>query len=184
MRDAERAKRIKNGGNNGLRSADAPCLTGSLDAQRVGLCRHLAHDDIKSGQVGGTRQRVIHEARAQQLPSVRIVAGLLHQRLSDALGKAAVHLASGQERVDQGAIVVDRMLAQQRYRPGIRIDLDLGHLRAVRECIRRIPTRAVGAEGLAVGDRYVTRDRSKVHLSSARRVVPARREHDRVGRGL
>ena len=55
MRDAERAKRIKDGGNDGLRSADAPGLTGPFDAQRVGLCRHLAHDDIKSRQVGAAR---------------------------------------------------------------------------------------------------------------------------------
>ena len=58
---------------------------------------------------------------------------MLDHRLADALGDAALHLAFGQQRIDQPAVIVDRSVVQQAHRTGLGIDLDLGDMAAARE---------------------------------------------------
>ena len=45
-------------------------------------------------------------------PELRLVDDLLHQRLADALGDAAVDLALERQRIDDGADVVDDGVAR------------------------------------------------------------------------
>ena len=57
---------------------------------------------------------------------------LFHQRLADALHRAAMHLAGEQQRIERGAEIVDDDVADDLGRAGVRIDLDLGDMGAVR----------------------------------------------------
>ena len=65
-------------------------------------------------------------------PERRIIDGALHQRLADALHRAAMHLAGEQQRIERGAEIIDHDVVQDRRRAGVRIDLDLGDVRAIR----------------------------------------------------
>ena len=57
---------------------------------------------------------------------------VLEQRLADALGDAAVDLAVDDERVHRTPDIIDRGIIDERHLAGIRIDLDLADMRAVR----------------------------------------------------
>ena len=74
------------------------------------------------------------------------------QRLADALGDAALHLADGQQRVDQGAVVIDGGVAVQRDLAGFGIDLDFGDVAAVGEGddVEQVPD--IGVERCVAGD--------------------------------
>ena len=56
------------------------------------------------------------------------------QGLTDALCHAAVDLAGQQQGIDGGAEVVDHRIAHNCDQAGLRIDLDLGDVAAVRIC--------------------------------------------------
>ena len=56
---------------------------------------------------------------------------VLEQRLTDALGDAAMGLAVHDHRVDRAADIVDRGVADDLDRTGLGIDLDFAALRAV-----------------------------------------------------
>src|SRR5262249_43542326 len=64
--------------------------------------------------------------------AVRIVRDALIQRLADALRHAAMDLAGDQHRVHGDADIVDRGVAHDARDAGLRIDLDLTDMRAVR----------------------------------------------------
>ena len=70
---------------------------------------------------------------AQQLAALGIVMRMLHQRLADALGDAAMHLAVNDERIYGAADIVDRDVVDDADRTGFHIDLDLAHMGAIRE---------------------------------------------------
>ena len=70
---------------------------------------------------------------------------MLHQRLAEALRDAAVDLAAHDHRVEHAAEIVDHEIAVDHDFAGLRIDLQLAHVRAVR-MVRRIG--AVGAARL------------------------------------
>ena len=65
------------------------------------------HVDLERRQVVGARHAVVHERAGDEL-AVLVVDGAFEQRLADALGDAAVHLALDDHRVDDRAEVVDR----------------------------------------------------------------------------
>ena len=67
-----------------------------------------------------------------ELAAVAVVDLVLHQRLADALHHAAVHLAAHDHRIEDAAEVVDHEIAVDRDLAGLRIDLELADMRAVR----------------------------------------------------
>ena len=79
-----------------------------------GFARRRRHhlDRLPRGELGRRRERVAEE-RARQRRPVLVVGEVLVERLRDAGRDAAVHLALGDERVDQRAGVVDRDHPQQ-----------------------------------------------------------------------
>src|SRR5207245_8896662 len=88
------------------RGRDRARLADALDAERVGGGRCLGPVGREVRQVGGGGNQVVGQGGGQQV-AVIVVDGLLVQRLRDALGQAAVHLARDEERVHDLAHVVD-----------------------------------------------------------------------------
>src|SRR5271154_2283561 len=91
------------------------------------------------------------------------------QRLADALGDAAMHLAFDDHRIDELAEVVDRGPPLDGYDAGLRIDLELADVHARREGpVGWVPERAFLQAGLdflgidLVPGIGVHRDRAKV----------------------
>ena len=99
-----------------------------------GLVLHgtLRVSKTKVGHIVGARQRIVHEARGEQLADRASKTVSLHQRLADALRDPAMHLAGEQQRIERDAEVVDHDIADDRGHAGVGIDLDLGDVRAVR----------------------------------------------------
>src|SRR3989440_11733415 len=100
-------------------------------ARRVYIAR-----DLDRRQVVGARDAVILVARRQHLPCA-VVGHALVQRLADPLRNAAVNLPRDQHWIHGNADVVDGGVAHHTADAGLRIDLDLADMGAVR------PARAV-----------------------------------------
>ena len=66
-------------------------------------------------------------------PVAGIVDRVFHQRLADALHRAAMHLARKQQRIKRGAEVIDNDVTHDVRRAGVRIDFDFGDVRAIRK---------------------------------------------------
>ena len=99
---------------------------------------------------------------------------MLHQRLADALGDAAVHLAMNDERVHGAADVVDRDVIDMRDRAGFGIDLDLADVGAIREARLGDGLVAGGSKRPAqILGQVVALLRGARHLEQADRVVGA-----------
>ena len=88
------------------RGAHSAGLAGTLHAERVGLAGDLDEVHLDGGQVLGAGQGVVHEGGGKELAAFRVVDRALVQRLSDALGHAAMHLAAHDQRVDGVADIV------------------------------------------------------------------------------
>src|SRR6185295_14819038 len=71
--------------------------------------------------------------RAGEELAFGVVLRALHQALADALHHAAVDLALDQQRIHDEPEVVHRAVAHHLDLAGVRIDLDLRHVAAVRE---------------------------------------------------
>ena len=63
--------------------------------------------------------------------AVAVIDRHFHQRLADALNDAAVQLAGDDQRIDDGAEVVDAGVFHQFGHAGVGIDLDLGDVAAI-----------------------------------------------------
>ena len=97
LRHAERRQRVDRrvhhaGGMPMQPASPTPLAPSGLSGD--GRARLL---DLDVRHVGGARDRVVHQRAGQEL-AVRVVDDLLHQRLAQALGEAAVELALGEER--------------------------------------------------------------------------------------
>ena len=79
-----------------------PLAPSGLVLVGTGWLRHLDHRRVVRARHG-----VVHERAGQQL-AVVVVDRLLQQRLADALHHAAMDLALDQQRIDDGAEIVDR----------------------------------------------------------------------------
>ena len=158
-------------------------LTGDGRLGAVGLERR---------DLGRGGQRVVDERAGDQL-AVLVVDDLLVQRLADAVGHAAVHLAVDQHRVDGRAAVVDRHPALDLDLAGLHVHVDHARVRAEREHeVLRVVERGLLEARLDVGRQLVRRDvRSAGDLGHRHRLV-GRAAHlelavgqlDVLGRGL
>ena len=106
MLNAEGLQRIENRVHHRRRSADRAGLADALDAERIGPRRHFGQLGNDVGHVLRARHRVVEEAPAEELPGLRIVGGLLAQRLAHALRNAAVNLSLADHRIDDHAEIV------------------------------------------------------------------------------
>ena len=94
--------------------------------------RRLHLDRLPAGEVCGRRKGVADE-RARERVSLVVVDELLVEGLRDAGEDAAVHLALGDQRIDERARVVDRDEALELDLPRLDIDLDDGDVDTERE---------------------------------------------------
>ena len=114
----------------------APLTPSGLSGFGVSTCsmrdaRHVAR----------RRQQIILECGGQRI-GVVVVLHPFEQRVADAVGDAALHLAVDDHRVDDVAAVVRHRVVQHGDAAGHRIDLDLDHMRAV--AIGRLRRREIG----------------------------------------
>jgi hypothetical protein len=99
------------------------------------------HGVAQHRHVLGARHGVVHERAGDELARVGVIDRVLHQRLAEAGGDAAVQLAFDDHRIERAAAIVDRGIAGDLDRAGRRIDLDLGDVHAVGEGLRRLGDR-------------------------------------------
>ena len=66
-------------------------------------------------------------------PRLAVVHLVLHQRLAHALHRAALDLAEHDHRVEDAAEIVHHVVAVELDLAGLRIDLDLADVAAVRD---------------------------------------------------
>jgi len=116
------------------------------------ICRKRTR---RSGSESGGRSRNSARSGATQQPPdlraldwhVEVIHAELQQRLSDALGDAAVELPLHDKRVNDGAHVIDRDRTDQSNHPGLRVDLDLAYPAPGVDCyIRRRGFQRLGGE--------------------------------------
>ena len=132
---AEVLERIVDGVGDGGGGRDGAALAQALLAEaRVGRGRLHVHD-AHLGHLGGARQQVVGERRAERL-AVRVEAHLFVERGADALGRAADDLAVDDHGVDQGAAVLDHDVVQDLDFAGLGIDGDDGGVGGVAEGAR------------------------------------------------
>ena len=108
---------------------DGAGLAAALDAQRVRRAGRAGHGHVEGRQVAGARHAVVHVAGGDQLAFL-VVDRAFQQRLADALGDAAVHLALDDHRIDERAEVVDRGPAVDAGDAGLGVDLHLADVHA------------------------------------------------------
>jgi len=82
--------------------------------------------------VGRARHHIVHERRVDQL-SIGAVDDLLAEHLAEPLRDATMGLPVDDHRVDDGADIVDCHVADYRHHAGLRIDLDLADMAAIRK---------------------------------------------------
>ena len=129
----ELGDRVDDGIDQRRRRADRAGLAGALDAERVGAARHDIVRELDPRQRIGARHGIIGQVAGQQLPALRVVDRAFEHRLPDPLRDPAMHLARQQQRVDDGAEIVDHQIAHDLDQPGFGVDLDLADMTAVRK---------------------------------------------------
>src|SRR6478672_6940301 len=115
-------ERIDDGVADRGRRADRTAFTAALDAERIAWRWGFDKGGMKRRQVGGARDTVIHEACGQKLAGVSVVDDMLPERLSDALGEAAMHLAFDNHRIDDHATIVDSVEVTKPHGSRVRVD--------------------------------------------------------------
>jgi hypothetical protein len=66
----------------------------------------------KNGSVSARGIPIIHEARCQELPALRLVIAVLEKRLADALGNSAMRLTVQDQRVDRAPDIAPQPLGK------------------------------------------------------------------------
>ena len=82
-------------------------------------------------QVGRARQTVVHQRSRNQL-AVIVVGNPFQQDLPDSLRYAAMNLTMHDERIDNGANIVNGAIGNDIYLSGLRINLDFADVTAIR----------------------------------------------------
>src|SRR6185437_6546446 len=135
--DAVLGERVHHAVGDAGRAADRARLAAALGTERIGLAGRRAVEGYPDRRnVLRAGNAIILIGRREQL-AFRVVGYALIERLPDALRDTAMHLSRHQHRIDGNADVIDRGIAHHAGDAGVRIDLDLADMRAVR------PARAV-----------------------------------------
>ena len=141
--NAKRRQRIIDGIEDRGRRADRAALTETFGTGHRG-CRR-AFDVVKRdrGNLARGRRQIIGQRCGVDVPK-RVVHDLFEQRIADALGNAAMHLAVGDQRIDNAAGVLDREEFIDANCSGLDVDFDDRNVTGVGECARRIVMRGLG----------------------------------------
>ena len=129
-------QRVGYGVHHRWQGADRAGFSRSLNPEGIGGRRNHVEAGLEIAQVASARQAVIHERSGQELARLGIVGDLLHERLADALGEAAVNLPFQEQRIENRSEIVDHDVTQKYRRSGFRIDFHLGDMAAVGEVDR------------------------------------------------
>ena len=130
--------RIDDGVGHRGRARDRARLADALDADGVDRRRRDRLVELEVREIRRPRQRVVEHRAREELPLVAVDRAL-PERLSDALGDAAVQLAVHDHRVDLLADVVDRDVAHELDAAGLLVDLDDRDVRPERpRAVRRV----------------------------------------------
>src|SRR5678809_1442985 len=136
------------------RARDA-ALAHPLGAERVGRGRYRVIGYGEPPDQARARHRVVHEATGQELAG-RVVHALLEENVARALGDAALHLAFDDLVIDDGPDVVAGDVGDDLALAGLRIDLYLGDVAAVRESGAHLgPPREIEVELAGVDPRQL-----------------------------
>ena len=101
------------------------------DAEPIRRRGYFAERCRQGWQRVGPRHRVIHEARRQKLPTLRLVIAVLEQRLANPLGNSAVRLTVQDQRIDGTPDIVDGSVADYLHLARLGIYFDFADLRTV-----------------------------------------------------
>src|SRR6266446_5505255 len=112
--------------------ADRAPLAHALDAPGRHGRRRFQVPNLGRRHVVRLRQRVVHQRRREEL-AVVAVDDAFEQRLADPLGDGAVDLTLDDQRVDDGAAVLDEGVAPESDAPRLAIDLDDGDVHGAGE---------------------------------------------------
>ena len=124
-------ERVEDGIDDRRRGTDGARLARALNAERIGFAGDVAGFEAQRREVVRARQGIIEQAAARGLAGDGIVAHVLHQRLPDALGAAAMDLAGEQQWIERHADIVHHHIVDEMHGAGVGIDLDLGEMRAI-----------------------------------------------------
>src|SRR5215472_1222288 len=113
LRSASTMRAGLDGGDDGRRRWDGAALAGALDAERIERVRRLHVLDVAGRHVERRRQEIVLKGRRQRL-RISIVLHPLEQRIADAMGDAALHLAVDDQGIDDVAAVVGDAVTQER----------------------------------------------------------------------
>ena len=128
---AEPGQRVDDRVDHRRRGADRAGLADALDAELVGRRRRHGVAERDRRHVAGRRHQVLGQ-RAGLEVAVRVVHGLLEQRLGEALHDSAVDLPVDDQRVDLDAAVVDGDVLEDIDAARLRVDLHDAHVGAER----------------------------------------------------
>src|SRR6266536_763147 len=128
----ERCESVENGVHDRWGGADCGAFADAPDAEGVQFGWNFGMTRLKRRQVTRMRHRIFAEAANQRLAAAA-VNHRLHESLTDALGRAAMHLSFDEQRVDDPAAVIHHHVTQQLNVPCLGINLDRGNVRPVGE---------------------------------------------------
>jgi hypothetical protein len=97
----EFAERVDNGVDHGTQRGRRAAFAAGTHAEPIRRRGHFAERGRQGRQRVGSRHRVIHEARRQKLPTLRLVIAVLEQRLADDLGNSAMRLTVQDQWIDR-----------------------------------------------------------------------------------
>jgi hypothetical protein len=141
----EFAERVDNGVDHGTQGRRRAAFAAGAHAKSVRRRGYFAERCRQERQRVGARHRVIHEARRQELPALRLVIAVLKQRLADALGNSAMRLTVQDQRIDSAPNIVHRGIADDLDLACFGIYFDFADLGAIRKARDR--KRLVGDAG-------------------------------------
>src|SRR6185437_4344982 len=164
------AERVGDGADDGRGRGRDAGLAGAFDAERVAVGRHRVLLGREIRQIARQWHRVIHEAAGEKL-TVLVEDDCFHQRLTDALRRAAMHLALDDHRIDDAAGIVDRRIADDADAAELGIDLNLA---------------GRGAIGMRMEARVEDRRRGErpAEIFRQARILGARREIEETNRAI
>ena len=115
----------------------APPSPKTLGAGDGGCRRRFDVMQLDRRDFARSRRHVVGKGRGLHIAE-RVVDDLLEQRVADALRDAAVHLAVGDQRIDDAAGILDHEEFLERNAAGLDVDFDDGDMTGIGEGAGRI----------------------------------------------